>query len=283
MWDEYVYVERNRRSPEDSTIDVADIMLQEQYPGGCLNVAANIASLAQIEVSVSAIMSHTTWRNLYNYNIRPFPQLCSFVHPDYELIKTRLVDFKTKKQIIRIDNHKMVSPISADRLQRSYELNYIHMKRFDAIVISDYNKGTITPEIIAYLEALTEQIFVIDTKNPDLSIWNGLRNAIIKINSHEWKNIKHLCDKDFDIIVTESERGVYLPITGHCYSTTPVANPNVIGAGDAFLAGLVVEYLQSNYDLDKAIKYANIVAGEAVKHFGTHVVKPSEVKTGDVA
>ena len=53
--------------------------------------------------------------------------------------KTRLIDTRSKQQIVRIDNDIISDPITIDS-----ELPSV----YDAIVISDYNKGTISYEVV---------------------------------------------------------------------------------------------------------------------------------------
>jgi D-beta-D-heptose 7-phosphate kinase/D-beta-D-heptose 1-phosphate adenosyltransferase len=88
--------------------------------------------------------------------------------------KTRLIDSRSKQQIVRIDNDATCNPILFDTV---IPLGY------DAIVVSDYNKGTVTYELLKELrEGFAGPIFV-DTKKTDLA---RLQGCIVKINQLEY-------------------------------------------------------------------------------------------------
>ena len=55
------------------------------------------------------------------------------------------------------------------------------------------------------------------------------------------------------------------------YKVKKVDVKDTSGAGDSFMAALVVNYLKNN-DIDKAIKYANDCASEVVKHRGVSLI-----------
>jgi hypothetical protein len=88
-------------------------------------------------------------------------------------IKTRLIDLKSKQHIVRIDNDVMSDPLIFDTSIP---------KIYDAIVISDYNKGTISYELVEKIIADFAGPVFIDTKKTDLKRFEG---AIVKINSLE--------------------------------------------------------------------------------------------------
>jgi sugar/nucleoside kinase (ribokinase family) len=93
----------------------------------------------------------------------------------------------------------------------------------------------------------------------------------VKINNFEYDRSKHsipdiLKDK---IIKTAGEEGCYY--LGKNY---PVAQQEVIdvsGAGDSFLAGLVVEFSKTS-DIEKAIIFANQCASKVVGQKGVGII-----------
>ena len=81
-----------------------------------------------------------------------------------ESIKTRLIDIRSKQHIVRIDNDVASNPIVFDPSS---------IIGFDAIVISDYDKGTVSTALIERLrKEFTGPIFV-DTKKTDLVRFEG--------------------------------------------------------------------------------------------------------------
>ena len=71
--------------------------------------------------------------------------------------KTRLIDTRSKQQIMRIDDDNINKSLSVASLSLDY----------DAIVISDYNKGLVTYELIEDIIANAKCPIFIDTKLTD--------------------------------------------------------------------------------------------------------------------
>jgi bifunctional ADP-heptose synthase (sugar kinase/adenylyltransferase) len=145
-----------------------------------------------------------------------------------------------------------------------------------AVVISDYNKGFLPPEIckriVSYYKKLDPAIPIfVDTKKTDIRCFEG---CYIKINEKEYSNIEnHPPDTKF--IVTLGERGA--KYQGSLYPTETVEVFDVCGAGDVFLSGLVYGFLKQK-DMREAIKIANKLASISVSHMGTYVLTPQDVK-----
>jgi D-beta-D-heptose 7-phosphate kinase/D-beta-D-heptose 1-phosphate adenosyltransferase len=85
--------------------------------------------------------------------------------------KERLIDERSKQHLVRIDNDVTSDPI---RFETAIPDVY------DAIVISDYNKGTVDYELITSLVKTQTVPIFIDTKKTDLAALNG---CYIKINA----------------------------------------------------------------------------------------------------
>jgi len=278
--DRYVTGKINRMSPEDLSIPILDVQSEEYRLGGCLNAAANIKSLSrsELEVHVSSVFSLFTKSLLKDRGITGAASLSlsttkreEFTKSEYEIIKTRLINVETNKQMMRVDNRLKYHDLDIDSYHSRFEIE--QFKEFDAIVVSDYNKGLINKSVIQELEKFKGPVFV-DTKKPDLLIWNGIKKCILKINDKELRTSKNWT-KLPQIIVTRGEKGAELLHYGEVqeiFHTKSVKNPEVTGAGDVFLSGLVVDYLK-NQDLHSAIKFANMCANLSVKQQGTTEVR----------
>lgn len=94
--------------------------------------------------------------------------------------------------------------------------------------------------------------------------------AFIKINDFEYKNSKSVLTKELEnkIIHTIGSEGC--EYQGIRYPVNKVDVKDVSGAGDSFMAGLVVEYCKTK-DIVKAIAFANKCASQVVKHRGVTV------------
>jgi D-beta-D-heptose 7-phosphate kinase/D-beta-D-heptose 1-phosphate adenosyltransferase len=174
--------------------------------------------------------------------------------------KTRLIDLRSKQHIVRVDNDVESTPMAfATDIPTIY----------DAIVISDYNKGTVSYELIEELRQEFAGPIFVDTKKTDLA---RLEGCIVKINSLENSLIKTTCT---DLIVTMGKDGaVYKGIT---YSADAVEVADVCGAGDTFLAALVSEYLTQR-SIEAAIPYAVRAAGVTVQHLGVYAPTLKELE-----
>ena len=172
--------------------------------------------------------------------------------------KKRLIDERSKQHLLRIDNDAKCTPILGSFIDTT-ELN-----SYDAVVVSDYNKGTVPATLIEWIRDEFKGTIFIDTKKTDLARFNG---CFIKINQLE-KNLAKTLPEDQWLIVTKGEKGAeYL---GH--TIVPDLKDNVIdvcGAGDTFLASLVYRYLDTK-DIRKSIVFANKAAGITVQHVGVY-------------
>lgn len=153
---------------------------------------------------------------------------------------------------------------------------------YDAIVFSDYDKGFVNETqiqfIISKIDTKKCPIFV-DTKKV-LGSWVSGAN-FLKINKKEYENVlKNNPDfKHENLIVTLGKDGAKR-ICGleerkiECFNSIP---NDVSGAGDSYLAGLLVSYLENGKNIFRAMKYASVVAGISVSKRGTATVTEEEV------
>ena len=175
--------------------------------------------------------------------------------------KTRLIDDRSKQHIVRIDNDVKSNPIS---------INELDVTNFDAIVISDYNKGTVDYQLIEELIKTKIPVFV-DTKKTDLE---RLQGAWVKINELEYSKIKSECT---GLIVTQGDKGAKV-IHHDIYCSAPkVEVADVCGAGDTFLSALTYQYLNTN-DIEKSINFAINASAVTVQHLGNYAPTLKEIK-----
>lgn len=179
-------------------------------------------------------------------------------------VKTRLIDIKSKQQLLRIDNDAASEPLKSEIFT---DLDY------DAVVISDYNKGAVTYELIEHLSAHYSCPIFLDTKKTDLERFYGIW---VKINESEYKNITTLNNS---LIVTLGSKGAMFktgPDDERFYSTPAVEVADVCGAGDTFLAAFAYKFIETT-DIDKSIEFANKAAALTVQHLGNYAPKLEEI------
>ena len=177
-------------------------------------------------------------------------------------IKTRLIDIRSKQHIVRIDDDKHCLPVTT---------KLVFEKEFDVIVISDYDKGTVTYELIEELINTYSCPIFIDTKKTDLSRFEG---CIIKINLLEYNKLVNAPSENTDLIITSGDKGVVW--AAHFIKAIKVDVADVCGAGDTFLAALVYKYLH-NYNMLESIKFANKASSITVQHLGVYAPTLEEI------
>ena len=139
---------------------------------------------------------------------------------------------------------------------------------WDAVVVSDYNKGFLLEEDIEYILEKSKLTFI-DTKK-QIGDWI-IKADFIKINSTEYStNQKAFLELGNrltgELIVTLGGEGVKWR-DSIIKPKSKIQALDVSGAGDTFLAGLVYRYLESR-NIKQALVYANSCAQEIVQQKG---------------
>ena len=243
--DVFIYGEIKRLSPE-APVPVLNPLKEVSNDGMAKNVLNNVAAL---KVEVFSITNKNSIR------------------------KVRYVDYKSNQLVLRVDEHDFCDRIEKDTLL-SIKDNVTYMSMagrltFDAIIISDYCKGFLTEDDIEFICKNNKNVFV-DTKK-ELGDWINSA-TYLKINSLEYdKNTKffensNVIDKT---IVTKGNEGCLFQ--GKIYPTEDVPVKDISGAGDTFIAALVVEYIKSN-DIIKAINFAQECTKIVVQKHGVSTI-----------
>jgi len=174
--------------------------------------------------------------------------------------KTRLIDSRSRQHIVRIDRDVQATAITLDAVISNI---------YDAVVISDYNKGTVSYDLIEELGRAYPGLVFVDTKKTKLHRFEG---CVVKINMLEYKLATTFPS---ELIVTDGSKGAIYRDQIYAVDTVEVAD--TCGAGDTFLAALTVGYLNNNRDLVKAIKFANRAAAVTVQHTGVYAPSMEEI------
>ena len=208
-------------------------------------------------------MASNVYSNLLALGIEP-----DFITNDVIIKKTRYIDKRSGQHLLRVDDESDVVPWGG-------QIHLGPIVSYDAIVISDYNKGFLTYEHIENIIRTGNCPVFIDTKKQDLSRFCA-PNAYIKINELEYKNRFSIPQ---NLIVTLGDRGAMFKQsqTETLFGTTPVEVMDVCGCGDTFLAALTTQYLFTK-DIEKAILFANVAAGITVQHRGNYAPSYDEIR-----
>tara|TARA_R110002074_G_scaffold208668_4_gene377462 strand:+ start:2069 stop:2821 length:753 start_codon:yes stop_codon:yes gene_type:complete len=177
-----------------------------------------------------------------------------------DITKTRFIEKRSNHMFLRVDKN--------DSNYGRINLKNINFKEYDIVVISDYDKGFVTEEDIETISRLHAVTFL-DTKK---KLGNWCENIkFIKINNFEYDKTKdsltsQLKDK---MIITLGGGGAQYQ--GKIFPVDKVEVKDVAGAGDTFIAGLVVKYSETQSIAD-SIDFANQCATLAVQKRGVSIV-----------
>ena len=204
-------------------------------------------------------MASNVYSNLLALGIEP-----DFITNDTVIKKTRYIDKRSGQHLLRVDDEPNIVPWSG-------RIHLSPIGSYDAVIISDYNKGFLTYEHIEnIIKSVTCPVFI-DTKKTDVERFQG---AWVKINELEYSRLTSECS---GLIVTLGERGAKVPHHEiHC-PTKSVEVMDVCGCGDTFLAALAAQYLFTK-DIEKAIIFANVAAGITVQHRGNYAPSYDEIR-----
>ena len=230
--DVFVYCDAVRLCP-DVPVPVLNILDQQENPGMAKNVYRNIKNL----VSDCDMVTNNNW---------------------YDITKTRYVHKNSNHMFFRVDTTQSIPRIDTSTIDYDY----------DAIVISDYDKGFLTEDDINEICFKHSNVFL-DTKKI-LGTW-AQHAKYIKINDYEYQNSKPYMSPELKnkIIHTMGSDGCeYKDVI---YPVNRVDVKDVSGAGDSFISGLVVKYYETD-DIIQSIKFANECASEVVKHRGVTTI-----------
>ena len=233
---------------------IGDSCTDEYVYGTCerLNPEAPVPILKFKRKEITKGMAWNVRENLMSFGIEVF-----ILTNKESIIKTRYIDEKSNQHILRVDDEGLCDPID-------YELPE---DEYDALVISDYDKGFLTEKKIQELVDWFDGPVFIDSKKTKLP----KKDCYLKINEIESKLLKGYKN----LIVTKGAGGADYNKVNYPGEKTKIVD--VVGAGDTFLSALVYFYLLYG-TIEKAIPYANKAAAIAVQNFGTYVLTENDVK-----
>lgn len=199
-----------------------------------------------------------------NLNFKKLGINADFVCNQEKIIKTRYIDKRSGQHLLRVDKEPVINPWN---LQTPQPVN-----NYDAVVVSDYNKGFLTYEHIEWLIKQSKGTVFVDTKKSDLSKFQG---AVLKINETEYNSRKSINDR---LIVTLGDRGAMYKTYDNekLFQINPAPVVDVCGCGDTFLAALVYQFLLSS-NIELAIQFANKAAGVTVQKQGNYAPSLGEI------
>ena len=305
MLDHFVYGEVSRVSPEAPTLVIAATR-EEQLLGGAGNVARGIAALGARCIFVGVIGEDETGRVL----ARTFADDYGDTIETHLLVdasrpttrKVRFVSDHHSTHLLRAD-WELAAPLRPDIEQALIRACLLALPRANAVVLSDYAKGVLSPAIIrAVIDKARElgKPVIVDPKGSDFSIYRGA--TLVTPNRKELAEATRRAARgdaeiaaaaeelaeavgSAGVLVTRSEEGMTLyatrvgPSRGYALHVPayPVKVRDVSGAGDTVAAVMAV-MLAAGADLEAATRAANAAAAVVVGKRGTSTASTAELR-----
>jgi D-beta-D-heptose 7-phosphate kinase / D-beta-D-heptose 1-phosphate adenosyltransferase len=295
MLDEYLWGRAERISPE-APVQVVEVTREDLRLGGAGNVVNNLAALG-CSVSVCSVIGADENGALLRraFEAKGVDLAGLFEDPERRTSKkTRVI--AANQQIVRIDRETR-SPIG-ERCEQGI-LDYLSAccSNFEVIIVSDYLKGVLTPEVLSAVCQAGRDLgipVVVDPKGSDYGKYRGATLltpnrkeaeiasgvAITDLETLEGAARGLLTELGLDaLLITRSEAGMSLfPAEGAAVHIPTVAREvfDVTGAGDTVISVLSLG-LACGLPLAEAAWVANVAAGIAVGKLGTSTVSPQEI------
>ena len=291
--DHYIWGRVNRISPE-APVPVVEVTREEYLLGGAANVAHNIVSLGG-KASVIGINGQDIAGGALMNILRQKGVNCDGIFTENRptTVKTRVIAHN--QQVVRFDREDKKY---VDGKILKGVLGYINsvLLRYDAIILSDYQKGMISSELIRDIvkKAKPRELFIaVDPKVGHFDSYKGV--SLITPNVMEassGSNIEIRDDRTLlragkslmkklsckAVLITRGEQGMSLFEKNKVTHIPTVARKvyDVTGAGDTVISAFTLAYA-AGAELEEAAVLANHAAGIVVAEVGTAVATPEQL------
>jgi D-beta-D-heptose 7-phosphate kinase/D-beta-D-heptose 1-phosphate adenosyltransferase len=297
MLDEYIWGSVNRISPE-APVMIVDVNRYSHVPGGAANVVNNICALDakssvigiigddEAGVSLKTALSNegADTQGLVAMKDRPTTR------------KTRVIAHS--QQVVRIDHEKR-NPLDPDAKKKLFDLIDSEINVADAVLLSDYQKGVLDPEILRYCIKKADGRIPITGNLKPRAIGPSISLTCLTLNLLEAKIATDKASLDTEeeinsagkellqksgsenILITRGADGLTLfsastPDTPVTVPAHPVEVYDVAGAGDTVISALTLALAAGATPIE-AVTLANYAGAEAVKKVGVATISRAEI------
>jgi D-beta-D-heptose 7-phosphate kinase/D-beta-D-heptose 1-phosphate adenosyltransferase len=294
MLDEFVWGDVTRISPE-APVPVVDVRRESVHLGGAANVLANLVALGA-RGSVVGVVGNDGPGQRLQAELRELGTRdgCLIVDDSRRsTTKTRIIAHS--QLVVRADRESRV-PVTAKVEEQIVACLKDVLKQADAFVVSDYDKGVVTPRILQeILPVAYERVPVLI--DPKLRNFSSYRPATLVTPNHlEALRMSDTEDHSDDgshsaakvireklgcdaVLITRGDRGMMLlEANGEPVYVETAAREvyDVTGAGDTVIAALAGA-LATGATMIEAAAFANHAAGIVVGKVGTATASADEL------
>jgi rfaE bifunctional protein kinase chain/domain len=315
MLDRYLWGTASRLSPE-AAVPVVDFVEQSEGLGGGGNVAANLAALGA-RVECFGIIGNDEAGTALRNCLRAAKVGEKGVLSDRRrvtTIKTRII--ARHQQVVRVDRERRepLPPETEERLLRSL---FVALKRLDALVLSDYDKGLVTDNFAERVLSACHQLRVpvfVKPKTSRLYAYRGARVIVCNAKEAGFFVTRSLADEKSveeagrallahfgcgAVLITRGEKGMslieettpralHVPATGFEVTYARVGQTGIdrnstgrqvfdVTGAGDTVLSVLALAAAAGASLPEAALLANAAAGVVVSKLGTATVTPEEV------
>ena len=297
MLDEFIWGDVTRISPE-APVPVVDIRRDSAHLGGAANVLANLTALGAQACLISVVGKDQAGERLraelHRAKALNVDDLLVVDETRPSTVKTRIIAHN--QLVVRADREKR-DPVDSSIEKRLVDVLLGALGKVDALIVSDYDKGAVTPRVLEQVLAQAHERGIPTLVDPKIRNFGYYRPAtLITPNHHEALRLTNTEDHSDEglrhagrlirerigcagVLITRGERGMML-IEGDgepVYVQTAAREVyDVTGAGDTVIATLAAALTSGATTLEAAM-LANYAAGVAVSKIGTASVSPDEL------
>lgn len=295
MLDTFIWGDVNRISPE-APVPVVEVREETRLLGGSANVVRNVATLgarASVAGTIGDDLSGKRMLELFQEIGVPCDGLV-VEEGRPTTTKTRII--AQNQQVVRFDR-EWRRAMRGETVGRILGHVRDRVPEMDALIVSDYAKGMVTPELmdgIRDLRGKTGFPVTVDPKVRQVELYRGM--TMVTPNHHEAARMADMDIHDEEsleeagrvlierlhcemLLVTRGKRGMRLFLNdGSMVDIPTVARHvyDVTGAGDTVLAAVTLGIAAGLSPMEAAI-LANIAAGIVVGEVGTAAVSAAQL------
>ena len=297
MLDEFVWGDVTRISPE-APVPVVEIQRESIHLGGAANVLANLVALGARARVVGVVGSdHAGERLRAELSEAGALRVAESLIVDESrpsTTKTRIIAHN--QLVVRADRERR-TPVDAQIEGRIIGVLRKALKEADAFVVSDYDKGAVTPRILAEILPLAREHGIPVLIDPKIRNFDAYRPAtLVTPNHHEAQRLTNMEDDTDEgmaraaqlirrrlecesVLITRGQSGMLLlgEDNDPVYVGTVAREVyDVTGAGDTVIA-TIASALSAGASLLEAAMLANYAAGIVVGKVGTATATAGEL------
>lgn len=301
MLDRYYWGRVSRVSPE-APVPVVEVESESLRLGGAANVANNVRVLGGAPLLVGLVGNDHPAAQLIDM-LREWGLETAGIVRDAgrpTTIKTRVIAHG--QHVVRVDHESRAACPEHLRFGIVDAIKY-NIRSLQAIIIEDYNKGVLSPEVIAEVLAIARKYAVPVTVDPKFTNFLEFRNvAVFKPNRREVEEVfgGRLGDRAAveaagrrlletlgaeNVLLTQGEDGMSLFTADGAVTHLPTAArvvQDVSGAGDTVISTLTMA-MAGGASVTEAAVLANLAAGIVVGAVGIVPVEPEALRAEALA